>query len=365
MSHSTEPTDVDIPIRATDNDAALARLSAVQKHYLEDPFISALVPRAHLQPPRPPLINIGTYLRGQGLDELVHSWIALAAKADCADGGKVQIISFGAGSDTRFWRLATGPHASRLAKYIELDFPEITTKKAMAIRKSKILSAGLGSPDSVSVGGGGTTLRSPVYNLFPVDLRLPPSTSIAPILASSSDPVLSPNLPTLLLFECVLVYMPPAASDALIQWFTDYISKTSTLGSIVYEMFGLGDPFGRVMLNNLKSRNVCLPGAGPYPNVPSLPQRYLRLNFTTAQALTLRQIRSEYVEKEELERLSRLEMLDEVEELELLSSIMLSPGPSKFRMGILLERDGPNGACIRSLSNGTTRMSEDCPRLLT
>jgi [phosphatase 2A protein]-leucine-carboxy methyltransferase len=37
--------------------------------------------------------------------------------------------------------------------YVEIDFPEITTKKAMAIRKSKDLMAGLGDPSGVLLGG--------------------------------------------------------------------------------------------------------------------------------------------------------------------------------------------------------------------
>jgi [phosphatase 2A protein]-leucine-carboxy methyltransferase len=67
--------------------------------------------------------------------------------------------------------------------------------------------------------------------------------------------MLSPTLPTLLLFECVLAYMNPAASNALIRWFVDYFSTAAPgglLGGVVYEMFKLNDAFGRVMLNNLK-----------------------------------------------------------------------------------------------------------------
>jgi [phosphatase 2A protein]-leucine-carboxy methyltransferase len=97
------PADQDSATRTTDNDAALARLSAVQKHYLHDPYIRHLVPRAHLAPPRPPLINIGTYVRSSALDDLVNQWLLLSAERT---GGECQIVSLGAGSDTRFWRTA-------------------------------------------------------------------------------------------------------------------------------------------------------------------------------------------------------------------------------------------------------------------
>jgi [phosphatase 2A protein]-leucine-carboxy methyltransferase len=93
-------SDPDAPTRATDNDAAIARLSAVRKGYLADPYIAALIPRAHLQQPRPPLINIGTYLRTRAIDLLLDDWFRLTGQH------KVQIVSLGAGSDTRFWRLA-------------------------------------------------------------------------------------------------------------------------------------------------------------------------------------------------------------------------------------------------------------------
>lgn len=92
----------DASIRSTDNDAAIARLSAVQKHYFQDPYIKHFVPRAHLVPHRPPLINIGTYVRSAGIDTLVDQWLSMASEAD----QRCQIISLGAGSDTRFWRIA-------------------------------------------------------------------------------------------------------------------------------------------------------------------------------------------------------------------------------------------------------------------
>ncbi|KAH7928678.1 leucine carboxyl methyltransferase [Leucogyrophana mollusca] len=312
--------DADAAIRQTDSDAALARISAVRKGHLQDPFIPHIVPRARQAHSSPPLINIGTYVRSEAIDRLVEQWLDLSKQ----DEKVCQIVSLGAGSDTRFWRIATGPRKDSLGSYIEIDFPDVTTKKAMAIRKSKVLSDVLGPPESVHLSHGGTALHAPKYHLLPVDLRLPP----AEVLASCLHDILSSSLPTLLLFECVLVYMTPSASAALIQWFTDYFAGTANpsgglsnrpgiLGGIVYEMFGLGDAFGQVMMNNLRARNVTLPGATPYPSLSTLPARFINHGFTTAKALTLRNIRRDYLGPSELERISSLEMLDEVEELNL------------------------------------------------
>jgi len=49
-----------------------------------------------------------------------------------------------------------------------------------------------------------------------------------------------------------LVYVSPEASKALIQWFVEYFASSSILGTVVYEMFGLNDSFGAVMVENLK-----------------------------------------------------------------------------------------------------------------
>lgn len=97
-----------------------------------------------------------------------------------------------------------------------------------------------------------------MYHLLAADLRHTPAESLEPLLTASPEPLLSPSLPTLLLFECVLVYMSPAASGAVLQWFTDYFATADAgvLGCIVYEMFALEDPFGKVMVNNLKVRAV-------------------------------------------------------------------------------------------------------------
>ena len=113
----------------------------------------------------------------------------------------------------------------------------------------------------INTGGGGTSLLSPIYNLLPVDLRHPPSTSLEPHTA----PLLDPTLPTLVLCECVLAYLLPSTSDGLITWFREHCKNV--LGVVIYEMFGLDDPFGRVMKSNLKVR-TCLIGGRTDTYVP-------------------------------------------------------------------------------------------------
>jgi hypothetical protein len=194
-----------------------------------------------------------------------------------------------------------------------VDFPDVTTKKAMAIKKSKELLCVLDAdPSQIRLANGGTSLHSPRYHLLPADLRLKPEDALSTLRSSApgqadtdaDSSILSPFLPTLLIFECVLVYMSSGASDALLDWFVKYFQsgKHAVLGAVVYEMFGLQDPFGQVMLSNMKARNITLPGATPYPTEASLPDRFLRHGFERAQALTLRDIRRNYISPAEIAR---------------------------------------------------------------
>jgi len=180
--------------------------------------------------------------------------------------------------------------------------------------------SGLGDSTKVSLAKGGTALHSQKYHLLPADLRRPPSEMLESMLFSPIDhSILDPSLPTLLLFECVLAYISPSTSSQLLDWFIKFIKKSpiGVLGCVVYEMFGLNDSFGRVMIDNLKERNISIPGAEPYPDEQSLPSRFLNAGFTAARALTLKEIRRAYIETSELERISKLEFLDEIEELDL------------------------------------------------
>jgi len=118
------------------------------------------------------------------------------------------------------------------------------------------------------LGNGGAALHAPKYHLLAADLRNDPVDTLQETLTKSfqgsASTILSTEYPTLLLSECVLAYMTIETSSRLLQWFIKYFSANNgevtrpigPLGCIIYEMFGLNDSFGKVMLTNLQVSSV-------------------------------------------------------------------------------------------------------------
>jgi [phosphatase 2A protein]-leucine-carboxy methyltransferase len=242
--------DPDEAIRLTDDDAAASRLSAVNLGYLDDPFVSYLYRPKYGESStsgsrKPPLINVGTHHRTYAIDVLVDQFLE--------KGGK-QIVSLGAGSDTRFWRLMVSTkYGISMAKfkadfqsrkdrpdittYIEIDFPHLTSLKAQRISRSPKLSTLLGPNTSdatrpYTISKGGTQLSSSIYTLLPLDLKESPSTT----LTSEVLPLLDTSLPTLFLAECVLCYLHPDVGERIITWFGETFEDCA---GVIYEMCGL------------------------------------------------------------------------------------------------------------------------------
>jgi [phosphatase 2A protein]-leucine-carboxy methyltransferase len=105
-------------IRSTNDDASLARLAAVSKHYFPDTFAHLFVKRG-LKPSRPPIINRGTFIRQASLNRYIQTF------TDKYEAGTCQVVSFGAGSDTRLFLSKDG----LWKHYYEIDFPQVCSKK--------------------------------------------------------------------------------------------------------------------------------------------------------------------------------------------------------------------------------------------
>lgn len=223
-----------------------------------------------------------------------------------------QIVSLGAGTDTRFFRLLDAYPETRLI-YHEIDFPTNTLPKIACIQRQPALYRKL-----LHIPKTSNSYHSATYNIHALDLRS---------LATPSDdaslpdlPNLDPTIPTLILSEMCLVYLQPSTVQGILSAFTTHYLHPATPASLVlYEPILPQDAFGRTMISNLQSRNIHLPTLTSYPELGDQRARLSGYGFKDgARAADTNFIWKYWVSEEEKERVASLEMLDELEELELL-----------------------------------------------
>ncbi|TQN74790.1 Leucine carboxyl methyltransferase 1, partial [Colletotrichum shisoi] len=306
---SSGPTH-DQTIQGTDDDAAGSRLSAVNVGYLADPNAQFFVENFAGPPPRRlPIINRGTYTRTVALDNLIDDFLDVSSRAQSGPKQR-QIISLGAGTDTRPFRLFPRTSRPELV-YHEVDFAVTVRKKARIVRSVIPLRQILGVP-SVEEDGSWSSRPSQTDEYFchSRDLRELVQDGAPPLAGLRTD------IPTLLISECCLCYLETSTTNDVVAWFE---RKIANLGIIIYEPIRPDDPFGKMMTSNLVARRIRMPTLENYKLPQDHTQRLRDAGFVHAHALTVERIWESWVSTEEKERVDRLEGLDEVEEWKLLA----------------------------------------------
>jgi [phosphatase 2A protein]-leucine-carboxy methyltransferase len=251
------------------------------------------------------LICAGSYVRTSAIDLLVSKFLLT-----CPESAK-QIVSLGAGTDTRFFRLCDLYSDIRLV-YHEIDFPTNTVAKIACIQRQPLLHQKLPHMPQSS-----DSYHSETYNIHALDLRSLSPSSDTPL---PELPNLDPTLPTLILSEMCLVYLQPSAVQSIVSTFlTHYLQPTAPASLILYEPILPQDAFGRTMISNLQSRNIHLPTLTAYPELGDQRARLKAYGLQDgAKAADTYFIWRKWVTEDEKERVAGLEMLDEMEELDLL-----------------------------------------------
>ncbi|KAI1334019.1 S-adenosyl-L-methionine-dependent methyltransferase [Xylariaceae sp. FL0016] len=306
-SGSGSPSSHDATVQGTDTDAAVSRMSAVDLGYLEDPYAEYFVQRPVVGAPtrRLPIINRGTYTRTTALDRLVATFLSVT------EGQERQIVSLGAGTDTRCFRLFSSLQQAGLI-YHEVDFPPVTSKKLRIVNAIPSLRGLLPEPQIKDATWNSQPLRMGCqYFCHGIDLR--------DILRENTRPVLSglrADLPTLLISECCLCYLEVSEAERIIKFFSDKIKELSI---VIYEPTNPHDAFGKQMVSNLAARQIRMPTLEEYTDIEKQRSRMTTAGFEKAESMTIEKIWEQWISPDEKERVDQLEGLDEIEEWNLLA----------------------------------------------
>uniref|UniRef100_A0A1J3IDI5 Leucine carboxyl methyltransferase 1 homolog n=1 Tax=Noccaea caerulescens TaxID=107243 RepID=A0A1J3IDI5_NOCCA len=286
-------------VQATNDDASASKLSCVKKGYMKDDYVHLFVKRPVR---RSPIINRGYFSRWAAFRKMLSQFLESGTSSNETAQAKKQIVSLGAGFDTTFFQLLDEGKGPIL--YVELDFKEVTSKKAAVIENSSQLRDKLGPSASISVENG--QVLSDHYKLLPVDLR-----DIPKLRDVISFAEMDPSLPTFIIAECVLIYLDPDSSRAIVNW----ASKTfSTAVFFLYEQIHPDDAFGQQMIRNLETRGCALLSIDASPTLLAKERLFLDNGWQRAVAWDMLKVYGSFVDTQDKRRIERLELFDEFEE---------------------------------------------------
>ena len=352
----------DASVQGTSDDAATSKTSAMQLGYFSDEFLEYFVPPQH-QARRPPLINRGYWARVAAVTQIIHEFLVTgeneqrdqdATSSSSAAAAtpsnsipptspfyrppttipppfpsvgpariRKQIVSLGAGSDTNYFKLKSCGRAP--LRYVEVDFPVAVEKKAAIIRRTPRMmelvqakSPQQTDADREKYAKGAEEAKDHIdpilqlpshdYALVGADLR-----NLEALEAGLRHAQVDFSLPTLILSECVLIYMMPGDSAKLLSFLTSHFTGGAAIWT--YEQIHPFDAFGSTMRQNLDNRGCSLLGFTAYPDLIAQRQRYLAAGFDYYAGWDMNDIyRYCLGPLSEVKRIERLELFDEFEE---------------------------------------------------
>ena len=281
-------------VQSTSNDALKTKISCVISNYYKDPFICYMEPGSNHKKFLP-LINRGTYCRVFAINSKLHEAINNFRKLDEYKNSKINIIILGSGFDTTYFNLMSEGYTN--IEFYEFDYKEIIDKKLKYISKAKPLLNIINKNKNN-------------YHLINCDI-----TNKKLFTETLNNIKTQENDLTIVICECLLVYIEESVTIEMISCLTD---KFSNMYLLEYDLIGPDDPFGKEMVDNLKTRDIYLKGFDDVKNINDQINRLKKLNFEDINIVDMYHVYFNVLPLEERKRIEKLELMDEFEELNLL-----------------------------------------------
>ncbi|CAL1150957.1 unnamed protein product [Cladocopium goreaui] len=291
-------------VQCTHIDAALAKASCARLGYFQDPYTEQLI-RVN-RSSGSPLIHRGYWSRVEAIRQTVLRFVQEAP------AGGVQVVNLGAGFDTLyFWLREDAGRWRDDLFYFEVDFPEVLSKKISAISRRQnlwpMLDVSTMEELTTRSSLGLREIRTKHCRMVQADMRIS-----SELTAAMEGCGLRPDLPTIFVAECVLVYMQALHGDGIIQWAASAVTAPSAM--VMYEQTNPHDRFGKVMVKNLAERGCPLLSVYDYPSMEAQKERFLARGWTRCQVADMNEIYRSHLDQSEVERIHKLELMDEFEE---------------------------------------------------
>jgi len=309
--------------RFTAQDSLACKYSAARFKYFEDPFIECVYERVSetkgvgsAKVRRSPIIHRGYFARYESFSKVLGQFLDSTKGLSCSNHR--QILILGPGFDTT----SLLPYAQQQSnvRTFEVDFPEIIQKKVQvykSIPEIKTLLEGYGTSSSVesdskdSQGSSpGSTTIGPI-SFLERDLR-EAKQLISHLLSAGFDP----TAPTLILTECVLVYMGREDVLSLSAELAAFLQGEAIW--LTYDMINPSDMYGKSMVRNLQSAGFRIPGISDFSTTEHHRHRCLETGWLEARSCDMRFYYDKLIDDKIKEKLLKLEIMDEVEEWNML-----------------------------------------------
>lgn len=91
----------------------------------------------------------------------------------------------------------------------------------------------------------------------------------------------------------------PEDSNKILKWITE---RMNNVIFVLYEQIQPDDAFGKMMIRNLRGRNIELKGIHAFPDLAHQENRFKVLGWQDAKAVDINMIHDQYLEKSEISR---------------------------------------------------------------